>query len=138
MLFDYATVLVFLIVPCLFAFFVLTLGKIFRPHKPSAEKATTYECGERPIGKSWIRFNIRFYVIALVFLIFGVEIAVLYPVAAVFKEAKLVALIDMLIFVFILLVGLAYVWRKGDLEWEKSVRQHPIDEGGERPAGIED
>jgi NADH-quinone oxidoreductase subunit A len=99
----------------------MTVGRILRPHRPTPEKLSTYECGEETIGTAWIQFNVRFYIVALIFLIFDVEIAVLFPWAAIFKEVGLLALLEILIFVGILVVGFAYVWVKGDLEWLKSL-----------------
>jgi NADH-quinone oxidoreductase subunit A len=104
-------------------------------NKPDPEKLSTYECGEETIGTAWVQFNVRFYIIALIFLIFDVEIAVLFPWTTVFAEAKAMgplAFIEMSVFLVILLVGYAYVWVKGDLEWLTSlgeVRQGSREEG---------
>ena len=87
--------------------------------RPGADKYIPYECGEVPQGSAWIQFNIRFYVLALIFIIFDVEIVFLLPWAVVFKKLGAFAFIEGLIFIAILAVGLAYVWRKGDLEWVK-------------------
>ncbi len=119
MLFDFAGVLVFLIFGCLFVGINLLLSRLIQTRNPHPGKLSTYECGEIPIGTGWIQFNIRFYVIALVFLIFDVEVVFLFPWAVVFKELGTFAFVEMMIFVFMLLVGLAYVWAKGDLEWDK-------------------
>ena len=78
------------------------------------------DCGEEPEGSAWLQFNIRFYVIALIFLIFDVEVIFLFPWAVVYKEMGLLAFIEMGIFLFILIIGLAYVWKKGDLDWVKT------------------
>jgi len=78
-----------------------------------------YECGETPEGSAWIQFNIRFYVFALIFIIFDVEIIFLLPWAVVFNRLGLFAFVEGLIFIAILVVGLAYVWAKGDLAWVK-------------------
>jgi NADH-quinone oxidoreductase subunit A len=88
----------------------------------SAVKETTYECGEPPIGSSWVRFDMRFYTFALVFLIFDVEVAFLFPWALIFKQFKAVPFIfiEAAVFVGILVVGLIYVWVEGDLDWVKS------------------
>ena len=91
-------------------------------------KSQTYECGEEPIGGAWFNFNPRFYVIALVFVVFVVEIAFMYPVGAVLREWALrgngwFALAEIFVFVGILLVGFAHVWVKGDLEWVKRIRE---------------
>jgi len=84
----------------------------------------SYECGEVPEGSAWVKFNVRFYVIALIFIIFDVEVIFLFPWAVVFQELSnnglgLLAFIEMFVFVLILIVGFAYVWVKGDLDWVK-------------------
>ena len=123
-LFQYANVLVFLSLGVLFLFVTVLIGSLIRPRVPSPQKYTTYECGENPVGSSWIQFNVRFYIIALIFVIFDVEVVFLFPWAMIFKSAiqsgtGVLIFVEMLIFIIILLVALAYVWRKGDLEWIK-------------------
>lgn len=125
MLSHFAQVLTFLIVGFLFIFVTLLFGRLVRPKNPNPVKSESYECGEPAIGAAWINFNIRFYVIALIFLVFDVEIALIFPVAAVFKDfisqgMGSAALIELIIFISILLVGLIYVWAKRDLEWIKN------------------
>ena len=88
--------------------------------KPGADKYIPYECGEVPEGSAWIRFNIRFYVVALIYIIFDVEIIFLLPWAVVFKKLGAFAFVEGLIFIGILVVGLAYVWKKDDLEWVRA------------------
>jgi NADH-quinone oxidoreductase subunit A len=122
MLFDFASIFIFIIIAILFVFFTLVFSWIIRPNNPTPEKATTYECGEIPKGDSWIKFNIHFYVIALVFIIFEVEVLVLFPWAVVYKKLGLVSFIEMLIFVGILFVGLVYLWKNGDLSWVKEIK----------------
>jgi NADH-quinone oxidoreductase subunit A len=117
MLADYGNVLIFLLLGAGFVGFNLLLGSLLRPRKPSPEKLSTYECGEEPVGGSWIQFNIRFYVIALDFIIFDVEVALLYPWAVVARDFGWYGFSAVLIFIFVLLLGLAYAWRKGALEW---------------------
>jgi NADH-quinone oxidoreductase subunit A len=90
---------------------------VIRPSRFSEEKLTTYECGENPVGSAWIQFNIRFYVFALIFIIFDVEAVFLLPWAVVYRELGVLAFVEGLVFIAILVVALAYVWRKGDLEW---------------------
>ena len=97
----------------------LLISKLVAPANKTREKLETYECGEEVEGSAWLQFNIRFYVIALIFLIFDVEVVFLFPWAVVFKDMGIVALVEMGIFLTILLVGLAYVWVKGDLDWVK-------------------
>lgn len=106
----------------------LFVGRLLAPNKPNPEKLSSYECGEEPVGSSWIPFNPRFYVIALVFLLFDVEMVFIFPWATVFGSHHLLSedarwgkltLIEMFIFMGILILGLVYVWRKGDLNWIK-------------------
>ena len=128
---NYATVFVFILVGFVFAGIALGAAKLLRPSNPSPAKATTYECGEMPIGSSWVRFNVRFYLVALFFIIFDVEVIFLYPWAVVFKHLFPVpgmgpiVFWEMIIFLAILTLGLAYVWVKGDLAWVKKLAQHP-------------
>ena len=117
MLLQFANVLVFLGVGVLFLSVSLLLSSLIRPSKYSEEKLISYECGENPVGSPWVQFNIRFYVFALIFIIFDVEVAFLVPWAVVFKKLGMFAFIEGLIFIVILAVGLAYVWAKGDLQW---------------------
>lgn len=100
-------------------FAMMFAARLVAPHKPYPLKLTTYECGEEPVGSPWIRFNTRFYVIALIFIVFDVEVLFLYPWGVNLKELGLFAWFEMAIFIAILAVGLAYVWVKGDLEWIK-------------------
>ena len=126
MYFHFGNVLVFLLLGFVLAAMMLGLGRLVRPSNPEAQKLTSYECGEPPTGSAWINFNIRFYLVALVFVIFDVELAFMYPVMAVFRSwvadgRGLYALAEILLFIGILAVGLVYVWVKRDLEWVKRV-----------------
>ena len=126
MYFDFGNVLVFLLLGFVLAAMMLGLGRLLRPRNPEAAKLSSYECGEPATGSAWINFNIRFYLVALVFVVFDVELAFMYPVMAVFKSwvadgRGLVALVEILLFIGILAVGLVYVWVKRDLEWVKRV-----------------
>jgi NADH-quinone oxidoreductase subunit A len=126
MLFHFANVLVFFILAAVFVAGMLAIGSLLRPHNPEPLKLTSYECGEPPTGSAWINFNIRFYLLALIFVIFDVEIAFIYPVTVVFRDwvqrgDGLFALAEILVFLGILFTGLVYVWVKGDLEWLKRV-----------------
>ncbi len=116
----YAAVLAFLVVAVAFLAVNLLVWKVIRPSRFSEEKLTTYECGENPVGSAWVQFNIRFYVFALIFIIFDVEAVFLLPWAVVFRELGLLAYLEGLVFIAILVVALAYVWRKGDLEWVRA------------------
>jgi len=104
------------------------LNRLIAPNNPTAEKLTSYECGEEPTGNAWLPFNSRFYVIALVFLLFDVEMVFVFPWATVFGNHEIIAadprwgwfaLAEMFVFLGILIMGLVYVWRKGDLDWIK-------------------
>lgn len=119
MLSEFGVILLFFIIGAVFVFAGIFAAAIVRPHNPNETKLSTYECGEEPIGSPWVKFNIRFYVVALVFLLFEVEVVFLFPWAVVFKQLGWFGFIEMAIFVLILLVGLAYVWAKGDLEWDR-------------------
>ena len=113
----HASILVFLAAVVGLMLFVLVLWRVARPQRFSEEKLTTYECGEEPVGNAWIQFNIRFYVFALIFVVFDVEAVFLLPWATVFRELGALAYFEGLVFIAILAVALAYVWRKGDLAW---------------------
>src|SRR4051794_580311 len=157
----------FLVIAVVFVAFHLLLGRLVRPNRPSAEKATIYECGEPTIGSAWIQFDLRFYVVALLFVIFDVEVAFFFPWATVFGKANTLAkenlppearvaitqqlvpaslpavdprhvppqdgippqtahsfawlaVIDIVVFFGVLLVGFAYLWRRGDIDWVRS------------------
>src|SRR5881398_1689079 len=128
------SVTIFLAFGAVFVFANLILGYFARPQIPNAEKLTVYECGEPTIGNSWVQFDLRFYIVALVYLIFDVEVALFYPWAVAYgNAAKLgeslgmtvsqirgVAIVDMLFFFGVLLVGFAYLWRFGYLDWVRS------------------
>ena len=129
--FHFANVLLFSATAILFVFGSLLAGHFLRPHAPTREKSMIYECGEKPIGQAWFNFNPRFYLIALVFVIFEVEIAFMFPVASVYKSfiekgQGLLAFAEIFVFVAILAVGLAYVWAMGDIEGVKGLKQDVI------------
>lgn len=113
---------------------LLLLNKLIAPNKPNPEKLSSYECGEEPTGSSWVQLNSRFYVIALIFLLFDVEMVFVFPWATVFGSHELIAqderwgwlnLAEMFVFMLILILGLIYVWVKGDLEWIKTKIEKP-------------
>jgi len=114
---SYVIVTVFLVLGIAFPIFVLWLGSVLRPKKPTEEKQTTYESGNEPVGDSQIRFNVRYYLYALMFVVFDVETVFLYPWAVAYKQLGLFALVEMLIFAGLLLVGLVYAWRKKVFKW---------------------
>src|SRR5579872_61396 len=127
MLMAYASVAAFLIVAAGFVLVSMLAGKLIRPDNPYTEKVETYECGEAPVGQAWFNFNPRFYIIALIYIVFDVEIAFIYPIASVFRRwtdqgLGWYAFGELFVFVAILMLGLVYVWVKGDLEWIRTVR----------------
>tara|TARA_Y100001968_G_scaffold213883_1_gene196819 strand:- start:97 stop:513 length:417 start_codon:yes stop_codon:yes gene_type:complete len=116
---DFGTVFFALILGIVMVAIPLVISRLIAPSNKTKDKLDTYECGEEAEGSAWLQFNIRFYIIALIFLIFDVEVVFLFPWAVVFKEMGLLALIEMGIFLLILIAGLAYVWVKSDLDWVK-------------------
>src|SRR5688500_132082 len=126
---DFGEVLLFIIGGILFILVTLFVSKIIRPHRPNVEKLSTYESGEEPVGSAWAQFNIRFYIIALIFLLFEVEIVFLFPWSTIFANRTLMAetnglwgwfaVIEALIFILVLALGLVYAWVKGHLDWIK-------------------
>jgi NADH-quinone oxidoreductase subunit A len=101
------------------------LSVLLAPKKPSHLKSTPYECGELPVGSAWSAFNVRFYVVGLIFIIFDVESVLMFPIAAIFREMNEagngIYLLEIFIsFITILVMGIAYCWKKGDLDWVKS------------------
>lgn len=124
MLTHFSIVLALLVVATLFIFVSLIMGKVLRPKISNKVKSEIYECGEKAVGSTWINFNIRFYLIALIFVIFDVEVALIFPVATVFKKwiadgNGIVALVEILVFILVLLVGFVYAWAMNDLKWIK-------------------
>jgi NADH-quinone oxidoreductase subunit A len=116
----HSVILSFVLVAVGFLVVNLLAWWVIRPSRYSEEKLTTYECGEDPQGSAWIQFNIRFYVFALIFIVFDVEAVFLFPWAVVFRSIGPLAFAEGLVFIAILAVALAYVWRKGDLEWVRA------------------
>jgi NADH-quinone oxidoreductase subunit A len=135
MYFDYLNVLVFAAVGLVFVFANLIVASILRPKRKTDVGLETYECGEETIGDAWIQFDIRYYTVALVYVIFAVEIAFLFPWALVLGDAVrdqdaargtgigAFVLVEGVLFIAILFLGLAYVWAKGDLDWVLSYRR---------------
>jgi NADH:ubiquinone oxidoreductase subunit 3 (subunit A) len=95
----------------------MSLSWLFRPHRPGRIKQATYECGLETAGETWIQFKVQYYLVALVFVLFDVETVFLYPWAVAYRQLPLFALIEVLVFLLLLALGLAYAWRKGALEW---------------------
>ena len=125
MLTEFGKAFIFLLLGAIFVALGLLGAWIFRPHRPYPEKNATYECGEEPVGSAWIRLNVRFYVVALIFLIFDVEVAFLFPWAIIYRQFGVFGFLEMAVFLVILIIGYAYVWVKGDLNWDKPKPQIP-------------
>jgi NADH-quinone oxidoreductase subunit A len=132
---EFGQVLLMVIGGLLFLVMTMLVAKIIRPKKPNPEKLSSYECGEEPVGDAWGQFNIRFYIIALVFVLFDVELVFVFPWATVFGDKNYIqesngswgwfSLIEMFVFLGILILGLAYVWVKGYLNWVKPEQKLP-------------
>lgn len=114
---NYVIVALFISIGILLPAIALSIGRWLRPHIPLDEKLTTYESGNEPVGIGQIRYNIRYYLFALMFVIFDVEAVFLYPWAVAYRKLGLFALVEMLIFVSLLLIGLLYAWKKKVLQW---------------------
>lgn len=130
------SIVLFAAFAAIFVFVNLLAGSLARPKLPNAEKLAVYECGEPTIGSSWVQFDLRFYIVALVFLVFDVEVALFYPWAVAYGDAARIAsdfgqgltatavrsaaLVDLLFFFGVLIVGFAYLWRFGYLDWVRS------------------
>ncbi len=126
----FSQILLFTVGGVLFVVSALLVSRLIRPNRPNAQKLSSYESGETPQGPAWIQFNLRFYVLALIFILFEVEIVFLFPWSVVFANKKLIdqtdgmwgwyAFTEMLIFILVLVIGLAYAWKIGHLDWVKS------------------
>jgi NADH-quinone oxidoreductase subunit A len=135
MLSDFGIILLFIITGLAFVGLVLFVGSLLRPNRPNIEKLTTYESGEEPVGNANVQFNVRFYVVAIIFVLFDVELVFLFPWATVFGQKSLIeetnglwgwlTLTEMFVFVALLALGLAYVWAKGFLDWVKPAPKIP-------------
>ena len=120
---QYGPVGVFVVLSTAFAFATLIVAYLLRPADPYGEKLLTYECGIVPVGEAWSKFFVRYYIIALIFVVFDVEAIFMYPWAVVYKSLSsadalgLYPAVEMAVFLGIVLVGLLYAWCKGDLQW---------------------
>jgi NADH-quinone oxidoreductase subunit A len=122
MLQEFGNALSFIVLAAILPGAILFVSKFFRPSYPHSSKLAAYECGEDPSGLAYVMYNNRFYLVAIVFLVFDVEIALLFPVLRLFKEAlgspeSLPIILLSFGFLFVLLVGLIYEWKKGDIDW---------------------
>ena len=118
MLENYFPVLVFAVVGLLFGCVPLLLGRILAPHRPDSEKISAYECGFEPFEDARMQFDVRYYLIAIIFILFDLEIAFLFPWAVSLREIGMLGFVSMMVFLAILVVGFIYEWMKGALEWE--------------------
>ena len=117
---DFLPVAIFIVLAIILLIAPLVIQSLISPKfNKGGDKLEIYECGELPEGSAWVQFNIRFYIIALIFIIFDVEVVFLFPWAVVFKDIGLLAFVEVMIFLSILIVGFVYVWMKGDLDWVK-------------------
>jgi NADH-quinone oxidoreductase subunit A len=126
---EFGEVLLFIIGGFVFISITMLASRLLRPNRPNAEKLSTYESGEEPISTAWTQFNVRFYIIALIFLLFEVEIVLLFPWSTIFAKKELMeqtngrwgwfAVTEAVIFIAVLGLGLAYAWAKGFLDWIK-------------------
>src|SRR5262245_60419418 len=114
----YLPVVIFALVGFAFVGVTLLIARLARPSAPTPEKMETYECGVPPVGDAWRQFNAHYYLFALLFVVFDVEAAFLYPWAVAFRKLGAYAVAEMLLFVVLLGLGLAYAWRRGALQWE--------------------
>ena len=144
---QYAGILLFLIGSILFCMLIYLVWNTLKPNKPNSEKLSAYECGEESEGSGWYGFNVRFYRIALFFVLFEVEVILLYPWALAFTDQEAMItwgtswtgflLLELIVFMVLLMGGLAYVWKKGYLDWDL---EKPVIESVESqvPAGLYD
>ena len=116
MLSDYIFIGIFVVVAIIFPFVALGLAWLLRPKKPNPVKTETYECGVQTIGDTWVQFRAQYYIYALVFVVFDIEAAYLFPWAVAYHKVGLWALFEAIVFLAILTVGLVYTWRKGALQ----------------------
>jgi NADH-quinone oxidoreductase subunit A len=133
---EFGEVLLFLVGGVVFLLVSLLVAKLIRPNRPNEQKLSTYESGEEPISSAWTQFNIRFYIVALIFILFEVELIFLFPWATVFSRKELIdetnglwgwfSFAEMVIFILVLALGLAYAWVNGLLDWVKP-EQKPSD-----------
>jgi NADH-quinone oxidoreductase subunit A len=126
MIYEYLPIFTFITLSIVLVFVTLFISRILAPRFKNRIKSSTYECAEEPVGQAWINFNARFYIIGLIFIIFDVEVAFMFPVVTAFlswvKNGQgLQAFIEIFLFALILFIGLIYVWAKKDLEWKKEI-----------------
>ncbi|CAG0963493.1 NADH-quinone oxidoreductase subunit A [Geobacter sp.] len=118
MLGAYLPIIVLVAIAAVFGLGALTFSSLIGPKKPSAVKLAPYECGCEPVGSARERFSVKFYIIAMLFILFDIEAVFLYPWSVIFKRLGMFGVMEMGVFIVILFVGYIYVWKKGALEWE--------------------
>ena len=118
MLAEYLPTLLFLIVAAVIGIALIVIGNLLGPKRPSSEKLSPYECGFNAFEDARMRFDVRYYLVAILFIVFDLEIAFVYPWALTFRELGGYGLVEMGVFLGLLLIGFVYVWKKGALEWE--------------------
>lgn len=138
MLTEFGKIFAFMLLSVVFVVIMVIAAKFIRPSRPTKEKLLTYECGEDVVGSPWVKFNIRFYVVALIFLIFDVEVVLLIPWALVYKEFGMGGFLVGTIFLLLLGLGMAYEWRKGDLEWVRPKVIPPVIKNGLKPEIVQE
>lgn len=126
MLTEFGKIFIFMLMAGGFVLIAIAAAMLIRPDRPTKEKQMTYECGENPEGTPWVKFNIRFFVVALIFLIFDVEVVLLFPWALIYKDFGFYGFAVGIIFLLVLTLGMAYEWRKGDLEWARPQPKPPV------------
>jgi NADH:ubiquinone oxidoreductase subunit 3 (subunit A) len=114
---DWLFIGVFLVLAPLFPIIALLIPRLIAPRKSNPLKSDTYECGIETVGDTWVQFKVQYYIFALVFLVFDVELVFLFPWAVAFDSLALYAVLEGILFILILVSGLLYIWRKGALEW---------------------
>ena len=115
---NYWPVIIYLVVAIAFGVVTISVGYLFRPSKPDPSKLSPYECGCPPVGDAREKFSVRFYIIAMLFVLFDLEAVFMYPWAISFDRLGIVGIVEMTLFILILLVGYIYAWKKGALEWD--------------------
>lgn len=117
MLLSYLPIFILILLATGFALATLLLSHVLGPRRPTHAKLAPYECGIDPVGSARERFSVKFYLVAMLFIVFDIEVVFLYPWAVILNSLKLFGLMEMILFLGILLIGLLYVWKKGGLEW---------------------
>ena len=118
MLAEYFPILLFILVGLAFGIVPMALGKLLAPNRPDPEKLSPYECGFEAFEDARMKFDVRYYLVAILFILFDLEIAFLFPWAVVLQDVGFEGFVAMMIFLLVLIVGFAYEWKKGALEWE--------------------